>query len=290
VVEPRVLPDFVIIGAMKSATTSLFRWLDEQPETCMAHPKETRFFSDLWSNGPEWYAERFGVAEPGQLLGDASQNYTSPGFAGIAAQRMAELIPDARLIYIVRHPVERIRSHYRHEVQRRRELRTLVEAISQPRNPYVGHSSYATCLQPYVDRFPRERLLVVRFEDLVNPPASAWTKVLEFLSLTDRPLPAGSYNVTADKAQWTPAMAWAKRRGVINSGRIARVPKPLRRVAKRVFAREGDGFAKQLEASREPIPPALLTPMWNDVARLEAWLGEALWQPGDTPAHLKAAG
>ncbi len=288
--EPARMPDFVIIGAMKSATTSLFRWLDEQPETCMAHPKETRFFSDLWPNGRAWYESKFAEATPEQILGEASQNYTSPVYAPDAAERMAELIPSARLIYIIRHPVERIRSHYRHEVQRRRESRSLVEALREPGNPYLGHSSYAACLQPYVDRFPRERILVVRFEDLVRQPAPAWSEVLRFLSLSDRPLPEGSHNVNAEKAQWTRAMAWAKSRGLVNSRRIARVPKPLRRVAKRVFAREGDTYARRLEASRAPIPDDVLTPMWADVARLEAWLGQPLWRPGDTPAGLRAVG
>jgi hypothetical protein len=256
----------------------------------MAHPKETRFFSDLWSRGQEWYTGKFADARPDQILGEASQNYTSPAYAPDAAERMAELIPEARLIYIVRHPVERIRSHYRHEVQRRRESRTLLEAVREPGNAYLGHSCYAACLQPYVDRFPRERLLVIRFEDLVRPPAPAWTRVLEFLSLADRPLPEGSHNVNAEKAQWTRVMAWAKRRGLVNSRRIARVPKPLRRVAKRLFARDGDTYERRLEASRAPIPDDVLRPMWDDVAQLEEWLGEPLWRPGDSPARLKAAG
>jgi hypothetical protein len=283
------MSDFVIIGAMKSATTSLFRWLDEQPETVMAHPKETRFFSDLWSNGPVWYAQKFEGAKPEQLLGEASQNYTDPVYAKDAAERMADLIPDARLIYIVRHPVERIRSHYRHEVQRRRESRTLLEAISDPGNPYLGQSSYAMCLQPYIDRFSREQILVVRFEDLVRPPAPAWSEVLRYLSLDDRPLPEGAHNVSADKAQWTRMMAWAKGRGLVNSRRIAKVPKPLRRAAKVVFARGGSSYARKLEASRVPIPEAPLAPMWEDIARLEAWLGSPLWPPGDAPARAKAA-
>jgi hypothetical protein len=284
------MPDFVIVGAMKSATTSLFRWLDEQPDTCMAHPKETRFFSDLWSNGEAWYQAKFAEAQPGQILGEASQNYTSPIYAPDAAKRMAELIPDARLIYAIRHPVDRIRSHYRHEVQRRREPRTLVEALREPGNAYIGHSCYAACFQPYIDAFPRDRLLVVRFEDLVKTPAPGWTEVLRFLSLSDRPRPEGSHNVNAEKAQWTRTMAWAKRRGLVNSRRISRIPRPLRRMAKRVFAREGDTYARRLEASRAPIPAELLAPMWEDVARMEAWLGRPLWRPDGATEPLEAAG
>jgi hypothetical protein len=283
-------PDFVIIGAMKSATTSLFRWLDEQPETVMAHPKETRYFSDLWSNGLEWYVAKFAGARPDQLLGEASQNYTSPAFAEQAAERMADLIPEARLIYLIRQPVARLRSHYRWEVQRARESRPLLEAVREPGNPYLGQSSYYGCLLPYIERFPREQLLVARFEDLVGSPAPAWSEVLRFLSLDERPRPNEAHNVTAEKAQWTRAMAWAKRRGLLHSRRVARMPRSVRRLGKRMLTRDGESAAQTIEASRAPIPDEVLAPVWEDVARLEEWLGTTLWRPGEPAARAKAAG
>jgi hypothetical protein len=203
---------------------------------------------------------------------------------------MARIVPDARLIYVIRHPVERLRSHYRWEIQRARESRPLDDAVREPGNEYVGLSCYHHCVLPYIDRFPREQILVVRFEDLVRPPAPAWSEVLRFLSLADRPLPAGAHNVSAEKAQWTRAMAWAKRRGLIRSRRIARFPKSVRRLGKRVLMREGEASARVLEASRAPIPDGVLDPVWEDVARLESWLGTPLWRPGETVASAKAAG
>jgi hypothetical protein len=283
-------PDFVIIGAMKSATTSLFRWLDEQPETVMAHPKETRFFSDLWANGLGWYVDKFAGARPDQVLGEASVSYTSPTYADRAAERMAEVVPQARLIYVIRHPIERLRSHYRWEMQRAREPRPLLEAIREPGNPYVGQSCYHRCLRPYIDRFPREQILVVRFEDLVRPPAPAWSEILRYLSLADRPLPDEAHNVTADKAEWTRTMAWAKHRGLMPSRRVARLPSPIRRIGKRVLTRGGEAYEAKLEASRAPIPDEVLAPIWDDLARLEAWLGTQLWRPDEQAATAKAAG
>jgi hypothetical protein len=283
-------PDVVIIGAMKSATTSLFRWLDEQPETFMAHPKETRFFSDLWSNGLDWYLAKFAGARPDQVLGEASQSYTSPEFAADAARRMAEIVPEARLIYVIRQPIDRLRSHYRWEAQRARESRPLREAIREPGNPYVGHSCYYQCLSPYIERFPRERILVVRFEDLVRPPAPAWSEVLRSLSLPDRPLPEEAHNVSADQGEWTRAMAWAKGRGLMPSRRVARLPGPIRRIGKHVLTRKGAAYVAKVEASRAPIPDDLLAPIWEDVARLEAWLGAPLWRPEEPAARAKAAG
>jgi hypothetical protein len=283
------LPGVVIIGAMKSASTSLYRWLDKQPEVFMAHPKETNFFTNAWSRGSFWYSEQFGEARPDQLLGEASVNYTNPDLAPLAAERMAGMIPDARLIYVVRHPVERIRSHYRHEVQRRRESRSLLEALREPGNSYVGHSSYHTCFAPYIEQFPSEQLLVVRFEDLVRSPTPAWSAVLRFLSLADRPVPEEAHNVSSEKAQFTRLMSWAKGHGLISFRRISRLPAPVRRVGRLLFARGGASYARKLDASREPIPEDLLAPVWDDVARLEAWLGSPLWSPAHESAASKAA-
>lgn len=282
----RRLPDFVIIGAMKSATTSLFRYLDEQPETHMAHPKETRFFSDLWPRGLDWYLGKFEGAGPDQILGEASTTYTNPLYP--AAERMAEIIPRARLIYIIRHPVDRLRSHYRWEVQRTRESRPLVDAIREPDNEYLTLSCYHRCLLPYIDRFPREQLLVVRFEDLVRPPAPAWSEVLRFLSLADRPLPGGAHNVSNENGQWTRAMAWAKKRGLLRSSRVARVPVPIRRVGKRVLVRRGEPAVRGVAGSRAAIPDELLEPVWEDLSRLERWLGRSLWPETGTTFEVEA--
>ena len=283
-------PDVVIVGAMKSATTSLYRWLDAQPEVFMARPKETNFFTDKWELGPSWYSERFMEAGSSQLLGEASVAYTDPELADRAAERMAGLIPEARLIYVLRHPVERIRSHYRHEVQRRRESRPLLEALAEPGNSYIGHSSYWTCFQPYVRRFPRDRLLVVRFEDLVGDGGPAWAASLRLLGLPERAAPHDAHNVSSQKAQWTWAMATAKEKGLISFRQISRLPAPVRRLGKAVFARGGRRYAAKLDRSRVPIPEELLGPMWDDVAELSSWLGTPLWspEPDDAKAEFSA--
>jgi hypothetical protein len=202
---------------------------------------------------------------------------------------MAGLIPRARLIYIVRHPVDRLRSHYRHEVQRAREPRPLVEALREPGNLYVAQSSYYSCLLPYIERFPREQIFVCRFEDLTRPPAPAWTSLLRSLSLPERPVPAGARNVGAENAQWTRAMAWAKRHRLISLKRVSRLPSPVRRVGRALLARGGDSFERRLAASNVAIPEGLIAPMWEDVARLEDWLGVPLWSSDGDPADEREA-
>ena len=283
------LPDFVIIGAMKSATTSLYRWLGEQPEVFVPRAKETRYFSDLWDRGQDWYEDRFAEAIDGQLLGEASVSYTNPEFLPDAAERMSEVVPEARLIYAVRDPVQRLRSHYRFEVQRRRESRPLLEALREPHNLYLGRSMYFRCLVPYLERFPQERILVVRFEDLVRAPNPGWPAVLSFLSLPDRPLPETAFNVSAEKGQWTRAWVWAKDKRLISLRTVSRMPKPVRRLGRKVFARRGEAYDATLEASRVPIPEDLIAPVWDDVAKLEAWVGTPLWPGGGARIHSEAA-
>jgi hypothetical protein len=281
------LPDFVIIGAMKSATTSLYRWLDQQPEVFVARSKETRFFTDHWSRGLDWYEGLFADADPAQLVGEASVNYMNPTLAPIAADRMVRTIPDAHLIAVIRHPVERIRSHYRHEVQRRRESRPLVVALSEPGNTYLDHSMYQRSLRPYIDRYRREQLTVVRFEDLVRPPASAWSTALRSLSLSDRPLPETALNVSEAKGQWSSVMAWAKRNHLISLRTVSRLPAPVRRAGRTVFAHGGLAYEQKLAESRVPIPDGLLTPVWDDLAALESWLGTDLWAPPEQQVRVE---
>jgi hypothetical protein len=278
----RRLPDFVIIGAMKSATTSLYRWLADQPEIFLARPKETDFFTrdDRWARGATWYASLFEAAEDGQLLGEASVSYSSPQLCGLAASRMTSTIPAARLVCVLRHPLERIRSHYRHEVQRGRERRTMVEALRDPANPYVGHSRYFACLNPYLESFGRDQLCVVRFDDLTDGGQVAWREVISHLGLSYRTPPSQAYNVSDGKPQHTRVMAFMMRSGWLRSDLIAHVPSPIRRFGKRLVTRHGSGYRSLLESARAPMPPDVSREVWEDVARLEDRLGgvSPLWE------------
>jgi len=282
------LPDFVIIGAMKSATSTLYHWLEEQPECFLATPKETNFFGveKDWERGTGWYAGLFAGARDDQLAGEASVIYTVPNAAERAAERMLLTIPNAKLIYVVRDPVERIRSHYRHEVQRHRETRSLQEAVSEPGNEYVGTSRYFACLAPYIERFPREQILVVSYEELVRAPYPGWSAVLRFLGLPDRPSPGTAHNVTAESEAWTGALLWLRRVGVFSFRRAAMLPKPIRKLGKRVFTRGGATFERKLERSQAPVPPDVIDEVGRDAERLDAWLGRErpLWpQPTAAP-------
>jgi hypothetical protein len=274
-------PDFVILGAMKSATSTLYEWLDQQSDVAVARPKELDFFSDAkeWAKGVSAYLARFPVAPRGVVLGEASVSYSDPALADDAAERMKSVIPGVKLVFVIRHPIERLRSHYRHEVQRGRERRPLDQALAGEDSPYVTRSCYFRGLEPYIRRFEPERILVIRFDDLVRDPWSGWSALMRFLGLPERPAPGSAHNRTEDNAQWTPVLRWLLERGVIRFRTVAQLPSPVRRVSKRLLMRQGARYRESLGRSALPVDGGVVDLIWNDVERLEAWLDRGpLWE------------
>lgn len=272
------LPDFVVIGAMKSGTSSLYQWLGRQPELALPQVKEPHFFSrdEVWGRGLDWYRQLFPEA-PGTRTGEASTTYTNPDHCLAAAARMAKVIPDAKLVYLLRHPVERLRSHYRHAVLRGEERRPLVQILDDPGNRYLRRSLYHYCVAPYLDAFDRSQICVVRFEDLLSDGSPGWLRVLDHLGLPARPRPDEAYNVSAEKSHYSALMnlIWnSSLRSQVN-----RVPAPVRRRLRGLAVRSGPSYDSRLHASEVPIPDDIVAPMWRDLERLERWLGrdQPLW-------------
>lgn len=278
------LPDFLIIGAMKSGTTTLFRWLGQHRQVSVPDCKEPDFFSDdwRWRRGLDWYQSAFQAVPPGHVTGEASASYTDPCRSRMAADRIRETLPDVRLLYVVRHPLERLRSHFRHEVQRGREHRAFQTAISSPHNPYVSYSLYLTCLRPYLEAFPREALRVVRFEDLVDGE-DTWAAVLAHLGLSASPRPGSAHNVTGQKPGFTPVMRMLWELGLHRP--LSRLPRPIRRLGRPLLARSGPAYRRRLEEAREPVPGHIADRLAEESATLASRLGMArpLWPDLPTP-------
>lgn len=193
------IPDFIIIGAMKAGTTSLYRYLHSHPGIFMSEVKEPSYFvaERNWSKGPDWYRSLFAGAPDGALLGEASTNYSKgTTFSGVP-QRLREEVPDVKLIYLIRDPVERIRSHYAYAVCRRKERRSAERAITC-KSIYVRTSQYGAELQRYREHFPNHQMLVLLTEDLRDEPAAVLRRVERFLGLDDFAFPhlERRYNVT----------------------------------------------------------------------------------------------
>lgn len=173
------LPDLVVIGAMKCATTALHAYLDAHPDIAMWDGKEANFFTGddtappvdpaewwrhgQWHRGVGWYASLFDPAA--RLRGESSPGYTAPDNPEAAA-RMAGVVPHARLVYLVRDPVARAVSQFAHHARDGDEQRPAGEALLDQDSQYVTRSRYHERLRPFLDRFPRDQVLVVVQERL----------------------------------------------------------------------------------------------------------------------------
>jgi hypothetical protein len=172
------LPNLVVIGAMKCGTTALHRYLDAHPDVGMAARKEVNFFvgeqapsapdapvgPGQWHRGVEWYASLFDASCP--VRGESSPGYTSPDHPAVAA-RMAATVPGARLVYLVRDPVHRAVSQYRHHQRDGAETRPQLDAILDPDSQYIARSRYHARLEPFLRHFTTEQVLVVVQERLL---------------------------------------------------------------------------------------------------------------------------
>jgi hypothetical protein len=199
------LPTFIVIGAQKSLTTALWEYLRVHPEIFCPEIKETNFFIEegTWDRGLDWYRSLYAPAPVGaRHRGDVSPGYTMfPTFSGAPA-RIAATVPGVKLVYILRDPVERMRSHYLHQLSVGFERRPMHEALIRDYQ-YLSLSQYALQLDQYLEHFDRAQLLVLRAEDLATSPGATLDVLLRFLDLEEgwRPPNLGvPYNETKDRA------------------------------------------------------------------------------------------
>jgi hypothetical protein len=179
-----MLPTFLIIGTMKGGTTSLYNYLRGHPQVFMSATKELHYFvaEKNLSRGTAWYERNFSDAEGAVAVGEASPDYTKfPTYQGVP-ERIAATVPGAKLIYVLRNPVHRIRSHYLHDVARGRERRSISQAV--PGNEhYLAPSMYALQIEQYLNHFPRHQLLVITSEALRGDRSATMRCVHDFLGV-----------------------------------------------------------------------------------------------------------
>ena len=202
--------DFIIIGAQKSATTSLYKYLKPHPQIFMSSNKEAPYFSrdEMYAAGWESFVvEYFEGAKHDQFWGTASPQYMGDGRA---AERIHELMPDTRLIAILRNPIERAYSHYTMQARRDLEKRSFDQAVSDLLDPealrnsrahmplpidgcsdedetghYLVWGEYGRILQDFLKYFPKEQLLVLYMDDLMNDPKTVYRQVIDFIGIDD---------------------------------------------------------------------------------------------------------
>ena len=174
------LPNLIIIGGLKCGTTSIHHYLGLHPEINMSKPKELNFFVEElnWDLGLDWYAGRFD--DRFKVRGESSPHYTNlPYFQGVP-ERIHRHILNAKLIYMVRDPISRILSHWRHAVGAGYETRPMEEALARPDQTYVTRSRYWMQLQPYLERFDRSRIAIISQEELQSDRQGTMRKAFAY--------------------------------------------------------------------------------------------------------------
>jgi len=181
------LPNTIIIGAMKCATTSLHYYLDQHPEIHMSKIKELWFFVEghTGQHSIQWYSSHFDRQLP--IRGEASTGYTMyPQFRGVPA-RMHRQLPHAKLIYIIRDPIERIISHYTHLLAIGEENRPFEQAIGltqlDPDNHYLAFSQYYRQLEKYFPYYPQENIYILTTESLMHKRLETIAGIFRFLNV-----------------------------------------------------------------------------------------------------------
>jgi hypothetical protein len=217
----RGLPDYLVIGAQRCGTTSLQNLIASHPDvTPPLWRKGIHYFDTEYHRGSPWYRSQFPVARPGRMTGEGSPYYL---FHPLVAERIADLVPRAKLLVLLRDPIERAISHYKHELRRGFETLDIVTAMraeserlegeeakmradpayysfAHQHFSYQARGDYAGQLARYLALFPKRQMLVLQSESYWSDPKTTWDEVLQFLELPDwKPAAFPHLNATRDR-------------------------------------------------------------------------------------------
>jgi hypothetical protein len=270
------LPNFLVIGAMKAGTTSLYQYLRVHPQVFMASTKEVNFFNPLrnWRRGVGWYASNFeGVGDDVVAVGEASTSYTKyPWIRGVP-ERIRSVLGDVKLIYLIRDPIERMRSHYLHNLVTGQERRPIERAFSE-QPMYLNISRYSMQLTRYLECFPRERLMIVDSRDLRFDRSQTLGRIYDFIGVESSWVPPtiGREYLRSDGRLMKPSAVRASRRVPQLHSIGAYAPDFLKRakasVASRLPTKSLDGARGEIS---EDLAARLRDDLRQDVAELR-WL------------------
>ena len=220
-------PDFVIIGTQRGGTTSLYAYLSEHPQIAPAATKELHFLTDRYERGQDWYLGQFPAELPPATLTGEATPYAM--FHPLAPARLRAVAPRARLIALLRNPVERAYSQYLLERSRGNESLDFASALdaeaerlageearlvaeagyisaAHKHTSYLARGDYAPQLQRWFANFPRDQLLIIRSEDLFSSPAEAFAEVTSFLGIATEPRPPFSVHNRAPGSPLDPTL------------------------------------------------------------------------------------
>jgi hypothetical protein len=265
------LPTFIVVGAMRSGTTALAHHLAGHPQIYIAPTKEIHFFDDNFERGLPWYETHFAGARGKAAIGEATPNYM---YDRSAIARIRATLPDAKLIAILRNPVDRAYSHYWQKRSYGTEPLTFEQAIEREGEriseggrarrlySYVDRGRYLGQLRGICDVFPRESLHVMLFEEMKRDARAALEATWAFLGVDE---------ALMSDAPVRPANRYVTFRSPRVRQLSKSLPKPLKTLVGKLNSRRDD---------YPPLDPALrarLTRFFEDEnAGLESWLGRDL--------------
>jgi hypothetical protein len=197
-----IMPNFLIIGAAKCGTTSLYKYLQQHPQIYMSPIKETNFFASDFVNGKpqlreldfcygntpkisypvtslEDYQALFAEVTTQKAIGEVSPAYLH---RPLAPQRIKRHIPEVKLIAILRNPVDRAYSGYQMQVHNGRETREFSQNLNRD-EIYIKSGFYYASLKRYFDTFDRDRLLILLYENLRRDSIGLMQTIFEFLNV-----------------------------------------------------------------------------------------------------------
>ena len=211
--KQRMLPDFLIIGAQKGGTSSLFYYLKFHPEIKRPIKKELNYFNIFYNKGVKWYKAHFPFKSENHITGEASPEYL---FYPLAAERIKKLEPNIKLIVLLRNPIERAYSAY--QMNRRKGIdprETFEEAVQYELNHqkefgnvynaerynyfYLERGKYAAQLSKWLVHFDKKQFLVIESESFFNNTESELKRIYQFLEIAEvlpnslNPMNVGKY-------------------------------------------------------------------------------------------------
>jgi hypothetical protein len=259
---------------MKGGTTSLHRYLRQHPEVFMPERKELNFFLDEyagppidppeernWSRGITWYERQFAGAERERAVGEASANYSRyPTYPGVA-ERIAAVVPKVKIVYLLRNPIDRVFSHYLHDVANGREQCPLHVAVRRD-DRYLAPSRYATQVEHYFRAFSPGQVLLLKTDDLLTRRPETVGRVLEFIGVNSNVHLRLDFEAhrSSEKLEKTRALTFARQ---VRYRRF--VPRPIRQRLRQLLANSLDTSRIEIDTETREF---LLTQFVPDVRRL----------------------
>jgi hypothetical protein len=264
-------PDFMIIGAMKSATSTLHEQLALQKGIYMSMPKEPNYFSDddVYQLGQPWYLALFEQAKTSDLCGESSTHYTKlPDYPETIA-RMKQFGVNPKFIYVMRHPIDRLVSHYIHQWSQNVIKSDINSAITEFPE-LIDYSCYSRQLEPYFQEFGKASVLPVFSESIRAFPQQQLEKVAHFIGYKERVVwdhTLLKQNVSSQRVRKFKGYNWLVGSKLMTHLRRALVPQGLRNVIK----------TQLMMKDRPALSPEnidKLTKIFDqDLSQLKDWLG-----------------